>query len=76
MDVAARPPLASVATLRNEFECSPYWALRQIRCDAGQGRIVLRGTVTSFYLKQLAVAMAARVVGVGCVKIDINVQAE
>ena len=76
IDVAARSPLSSVTTLQNVFESSPYWSLRHISCDCDKGQIVLRGTVTSFYLKQLALAMAAKAIGVGCVQIDIDVRPE
>jgi hypothetical protein len=76
VDVAARPPLASMAAVQSEFESSPYWALRQICCEARQGKIIVYGTVTSYYLKQLAVATAAKVAGVGCVQIEIDVRSE
>ncbi len=62
-DVATHSPLASVAALQNEFGNSPYWALRQIRCGIDQDRVVPHGTVTSFYLKQIAQSIAARAVG-------------
>jgi osmotically-inducible protein OsmY len=58
------------------LDSSPYWSLRQVCARSAQGRIVLRGTVTSYYLKQLALAIAARVVGVGCVQIEIDVRSE
>ena len=76
MDVTARPPLASMAAIQSEFESSPYWALRQMCCEARQGKIIVRGTVTSFYLKQLALTIAAKVAGVGCVQIEIDVRSE
>lgn len=65
---------ASVAVLEREFLSSPYWSLRQLRCDCRDGQTVVSGTVTTFYLKQLAVAMAAKVAGVGCVRIEVDVR--
>jgi BON domain-containing protein len=76
IDAAERSALSSAATLQSEFESSPYWSLRHLACNCDEGRIILRGTVTSFYLKQLALAMAAKAVGVGCVQIDIDVRSE
>ncbi len=76
IDVAARSPLSSVTTLQNTFETSPYWSLRQICCNCDKGQIVLHETVTSYYLKQLALAMAAKAIGVGRFQIDIDVRSE
>ena len=64
----------SVAVLERGFLSSPYWSLRQLHCDCRDGHMVVRGTVTTFYLKQLAVAMAAKIAGVGRVQIDVDVR--
>ncbi|HUE72027.1 MAG TPA: BON domain-containing protein [Pirellulaceae bacterium] len=74
IDQAPSIPPASVAMLEREFLSSPYWSLRQLRCDCRDGHLVVSGTVTTFYLKQLVVAMAVKIAGVGCVRIEVNVR--
>lgn len=71
-----RMPSATTALLERELLGSPYWSIRQLRCDWRDGQIVIRGNVTSFYMKQLAVAVAAKAVGVGRVQIEVNVRPE
>lgn len=57
------------ATLANavqqQLRASPYLALRSLRCRAEGERLVLEGRVGSYYLKQLASAVAQRA-GEGC----------
>ena len=65
-----------VPALRRELASSPYWSLRQIDCYWHEGRVIVRGTVTSFYLKQLAQSAASRIAGVGRVQIEIDVTPE
>lgn len=43
---------------------SGYLALSEISCDARGGVVYLRGRLPSYYLKQVAQAVAAEVVGV------------
>lgn len=76
VDDPPRMPPASAAALEHELLQSPYWSLRQLRCVWRDGQIVVRGNVTSFYLKQLAVAVAAKAAGVGRVQIEVNVRPE
>ena len=65
-----------LAQLQEQFRQSPYWSLRQLSCEADDGRVVLRGTLPSFYLKQVAQSVALKTVGVGCIQSDIDVQPE
>ena len=44
---------------------SGYAALAVIRCDVDQNRVILRGSVPSYHLKQLAQVYAQRVEGIG-----------
>jgi osmotically-inducible protein OsmY len=44
---------------------SGYLALRDVSCDARRGVVYLRGSLPSYYLKQVAQAIAAGVEGVG-----------
>jgi hypothetical protein len=44
---------------------NPYLALRNITCESRDGVLFLRGSVPSYYLKQVAQTAVASVVGVG-----------
>ena len=46
------------------FQACPYGPLRSTTCDFHEGVLVLRGQVTSYYLKQLAQEMVRNVDGV------------
>jgi hypothetical protein len=51
--------------VQQQLRASPYIALRSLRCHAEGESLVLEGRVGSYYLKQLASAVAQRV-GEGC----------
>ena len=40
---------------------SGYWALSQLKCDVTNGNVVLSGTVSSYFLKQVAQTLALRI---------------
>ena len=69
--VAALP--MGPAALEKNLRTSPYWSLRQLICDVERDRVTLRGTVPSYYLKQVAQTLALKAVGVGHVESDIDV---
>jgi len=46
---------------------NPYLPRRNLRFEAHEGRVVLHGTVQSFYQKQMAQEMLRGVEGVACV---------
>jgi hypothetical protein len=48
--------------VRRRLLGSPYWSLRQLDCDVEQGYVVVRGVVPSYYLKQVAQAVATQAV--------------
>jgi len=52
----------SDASLRacRELSLSPYRSLRALTCEVAHGKLVLRGTVTTYYLKQLAQSIALK----------------
>jgi osmotically-inducible protein OsmY len=52
---------------------SPYFARRPLCCQAERGRVVLRGTVTSFYHKQMAQEILRRVDGVDRIENHLEV---
>jgi len=54
---AEPPPSPSAKTagaVQQQLRTSAYVALRDVRCVADEGVVVLRGRVPSFHLKQLA----------------------
>jgi hypothetical protein len=51
-----------VMEVRRRLLGSPYWSLRQLDCDVEQGYVVVRGVVPSYYLKQVAQAVATQAV--------------
>jgi len=53
----------------------PYLALRRISCECRDGRLISRGCVPSFYLKQIAQATVAKVDGVSEVENQLEVVA-
>lgn len=59
---ASRLEPARIAEVR--FRGSSYPELRRVRCDFHEGVLTLRGRVSSFYITQLAQALAARIPGV------------
>jgi osmotically-inducible protein OsmY len=52
---------------------SPYLALRNIACEHHDGVLTLRGCLPTYYLKQVAQAVVARLDGVRQVNNDIEV---
>jgi osmotically-inducible protein OsmY len=49
---------------RTALEQSPHLARKQLRLEARKGRIILRGTVASYYQKQMAQETLRKVDGV------------
>lgn len=56
------------------LQASPYRELRQLRCDFEDGKLIIRGHVTSFYAKQMAQAAVQSVDGVNGVINEVTVQ--
>jgi osmotically-inducible protein OsmY len=65
----AEPADLAERALRN----SPYLALRNIACECRDGMLTLRGCLPTYYLKQVAQAVVARVEGVRHVVNEIEV---
>lgn len=55
------------------FEQSPYRGHRMVRFEAAEGRVVLRGMVTSYFHKQMAQEIVRRVEGVGQIENQLEV---
>jgi hypothetical protein len=64
----------SVQQVQERLAQSQYPSLRQIRCESVDGSFVLWGTVSTYYTKQLAQALAGSVVGIERIKNRIVVE--
>ena len=62
--------------LKQQLGASPYWSIRRLVCQIERDRITVQGTVSSFYLKQIAQSLATRAVGLERVRSKIDVQPE
>jgi hypothetical protein len=69
----ARPLRLDADRVQNLLRASPYCAVRKLVCELEHDRIVLRGTVPCFYLKQIAQSVALGVVGPGLMESDVEV---
>jgi hypothetical protein len=65
-----------IAALEQQLQASPYWSIRQLVCQIDRDRIVVRGTVSSYYLKQVALSLVAKVAGPQRVESDVEVRPE
>jgi len=65
-----------VSALQKQFRTSAYWSIRQLVCEIDSEQIVLRGTVPTYYLKQVAQSLALKAIGIERLHSDIEVQAE
>lgn len=59
------PDREVVKAAEKRLQDSPYAALRTITCEFREGTLVLRGRVTSYYLKQLAQETVRSLEGIG-----------
>jgi hypothetical protein len=50
--------------VESQLGSAGYLALRDVRCELDNGMLCLRGCLRSFYLKQVAQAVAARLAGI------------
>lgn len=56
----SRETRVALVDVRCRLRASPYLALRRVRCEQHDGQMVLSGRVPTYYLKQLAQAIAMR----------------
>src|SRR6476469_1114034 len=57
----------------SRLRSNSYLALKNVSCELSQGRLVLRGSLPSYYLKQVAQEVVAGVAGETLVVNQINV---
>ena len=65
---------AVAAAAQKRFSESSYAALRWVACEYHEGMFVLRGTVPSFHMKQLAQELVRKIEGVGAVVNALEVE--
>lgn len=56
------------------LQASPYQEIRQLRCDVVDGKVTIRGQVTTFYAKQMAQTAVQKLDGVKSVVNEITVR--
>jgi osmotically-inducible protein OsmY len=69
--VAAEVGVAELAESR--LRSNSYLALKNVSCEYQEGRLILRGCLPTYYLKQLAQEVVARVAGVDRIVNQIDV---
>jgi osmotically-inducible protein OsmY len=57
----------------SRLEQNPHLSMRTLRCEAAEGHVVLRGTVRSYYQKQMAQEMLKTVDGVDTIENQLEV---
>ena len=70
------PSSPAAIDLQELLRNSPYRSVRQLVCYTTADCVIVRGTVPSYYLKQVAQSLTMRIVGLGQVRNDIQVQSE
>jgi hypothetical protein len=75
-DIETSPSISAVAVLEECFRHSPYWSLRRLDCICQQNRVIVRGVVPSYYLRQVAESLATNLVGVARVVSEIRVESD
>lgn len=69
-----RVPGGLADAARERLRAVPYAAVRRISCEHRHGRLVLRGRLPSFYLKQLAQEAVAGLDGVREIVNEVEVE--
>jgi osmotically-inducible protein OsmY len=77
MCITPRPaPAQQIAEgAENCLRHNSYLALKNVRCECAEGVLTLRGCLPTYYLKQMAQAVVARIEGVQRVVNEIEVVA-
>jgi hypothetical protein len=75
-DPTISPSTVGAALLQQQFHSSPYWSLRHLVCIFDRGCVTVRGTLPSYYLKQVAQSIAMKALGNDGIQSDIDVQSE
>jgi hypothetical protein len=62
--------------LKQQLGKSPYWSIRHLVCHIDSDLITVQGTVSSFYLKQIAQTLATKAIGAERLRSEIDVQSD
>jgi osmotically-inducible protein OsmY len=66
-------PFAIAEMAERKLHSKPYQALKNVSCDWRDGVLVMRGRLPSYYLKQVAQEVVARLDGVDAIDNQIQV---
>lgn len=66
-------PAVNAYELQQQLRASAYASVRTLFCQAESDRVVVKGTVPCYYLRQIAESLAAKVVGVDRLESQIQV---
>lgn len=67
------PPQQIAEGAENSLRHNSYLALKNVRCDYHEGVLTLRGCLPTYYLKQMAQSVVARIEGVQRIVNEIEV---
>ncbi len=62
-----------ISSLQKQYQNSPYASLQRLVCELSNDRVKVRGTVPTFYLKQLAQALAMKSIDLTTLESAIDV---
>ena len=66
-------PHVVVQAAKDRLRSNPHWPVRRVTCECDEGRLLLRGSLSCFFHKQLAQEAVADVDGVVQVINEIEV---
>ena len=69
----AETPLSLDSRISSAIERNPHLKRRNLRFETQEGRVVLRGVVSSYYQKQMAQEALRRLEGIDCIENQLEV---
>ncbi len=63
----------TVQNAQRQLRESAYYSIRSVRCDFHEGVLTLRGCLSTYYLKQVAQTLVAKVEGVQLINNRVDV---
>lgn len=74
-ETSANADRETAHAVRARLQASGYYYLRALECECRCGKLVLRGCLPTYYLKQVAQTLASRTPGVESVANEIEITA-
>ena len=71
--ISRTDPTDLAKSIEMTFDKMGYRSLRNVSCVLDSGRVTLTGNTPTFYLKQVAQVIAAKIAGVGVINNQIEV---